>query len=82
MSIKIAGRSSLHRPGWLKAELKAELAITLVQQQRLTLGQAALLADVPQFSFQGLLADRRIPVHYDLASSRTSNRLAGARRIS
>jgi predicted HTH domain antitoxin len=50
--------------GITEAELKAELAITLFQQERLTLGQAALLADVPQFAFQRLLADRRIPIHY------------------
>ena len=48
-----------------EAELKAELAIAFFQQERLTLGQAALLAEVPQLVFQRLLAARRIPIHYD-----------------
>jgi predicted HTH domain antitoxin len=48
------------------AELKAELALALFQQDRLTLGQAAVLAGVPQLDFQRLLASRRIPLHYGL----------------
>ena len=51
-----------------EAEIKAELAVALFQQERLTLGQAARLADVPQLDFQRLLASRRIPLHYDLDS--------------
>jgi predicted HTH domain antitoxin len=49
-----------------EAELKAELALALFQQDRLTLGQAAALADLPQLDFQRLLASRRIPLHYGL----------------
>ena len=49
-----------------EAELKSELALALFQQDRLTLGQAALLADLPQLDFQRLLASRRIPIHYGL----------------
>ena len=48
-----------------EAELKAELAVTLFQQDRLTLGQASSLAGIPQLDFQRLLASRRIPIHYD-----------------
>jgi predicted HTH domain antitoxin len=47
-----------------EAELKAELALALFQQERLTLGQAALLAGLPQLDFQRLLASREIPLHY------------------
>jgi predicted HTH domain antitoxin len=47
-----------------EAEIKAELAVALFQQERLTLGQAARLAGVPQLDFQRLLASRRIPLHY------------------
>ena len=47
-----------------EAELKAELALVLFQQERLTLGQAAVLAGLPQLDFQRLLASRRIPLHY------------------
>ena len=49
-----------------EAEIKAELALALFQQERLTLGQAAQLAGVPQLDFQRLLASRRIPLHYGL----------------
>ncbi len=45
-------------------ELKQELALTLFQQERLTLGRASSLAGMSQLEFQQLLADRRIPIHY------------------
>lgn len=49
-----------------EAELKAEIAVALFQRERLTLGQAAVLADLPQLEFQRLLAARGIPLHYGL----------------
>jgi len=51
-----------------EAELKTELALALFQQERLTLGQAAILAGLPQRDFQRLLASRRIPLHYGIAA--------------
>jgi len=45
-------------------ELKRELALTLFQQERLTLGRASGLAGMSQREFQRLLADRHIPMHY------------------
>ena len=47
-----------------EAELVRELALTLFQHERLTLGQAAQLCALPQLDFQRLLASRRIPIHY------------------
>jgi predicted HTH domain antitoxin len=47
-----------------EAELRAEFAIALFRLERLTLGQAALLAALPQLDFQRLLASRDIPLHY------------------
>lgn len=47
-------------------ELKRELALALFVARRLTLIQAADLAGLGFFDFQGLLAERRIPQHYDL----------------
>jgi len=44
--------------------LKRELALTLFQQERLTLGRASSLAGMSQREFQRLLADRHIPMHY------------------
>ncbi|MFN0171202.1 MAG: UPF0175 family protein, partial [Bryobacteraceae bacterium] len=62
-------------------ELKKELALTLFQQERLTLAQASRLAEVSQLAFQALLADRKIPIHYgaeefreDLRNLRRSER--------
>ena len=65
-----------------EAELKAELALALFQQERLTLGQAALLAGLPQLDFQRVLASRRIPLHYGLEAMeqdlQRAKRLPGA----
>ena len=47
-----------------EAELKVELAIALFQQDRLTLTQAATLAQMPQLEFQRLLGSRKITIHY------------------
>jgi predicted HTH domain antitoxin len=47
-----------------EAELKVELALALFQQDRLTLGQAANLAQMPQLDFQQLLGSRKIAIHY------------------
>jgi len=51
-------------------ELKRELALTLFQQERLTLAQASRLAEMDQLTFQALLADRRIPIHYGVEEFR------------
>jgi predicted HTH domain antitoxin len=54
----------LEGTGLTEMELVRELALTLFQSERLTLGQAARLCYIPQLDFQRLLASRRIPVHY------------------
>jgi len=51
-------------------ELKRELALTLFQQERLTLAQASRLAEMGQLAFQALLAERQIPVHYGIEEFR------------
>ena len=63
-------------------ELKQELALTLFQQERLTLAQASRLAEMSQLAFQALLAERQIPIHYgaeefreDLRTLRQMNQL-------
>ena len=48
-------------------DVKRELALTLFQQERLTLAQASRLAEMSQRDFQLLLASRHIPVHYGTA---------------
>jgi predicted HTH domain antitoxin len=44
--------------------LQAEFALALFREEKLTLGQAARLAGLPQLDFQRLLASREIPLHY------------------
>jgi predicted HTH domain antitoxin len=48
-------------------ELKLELAVILFQKDKLTLGQASILAGMNRLQFQHLLASRKISVHYDVA---------------
>ena len=47
-------------------ELKREIAILLFQLDKLTLAQASKLADLPQITFQHVLAGRSITLHYDI----------------
>ena len=51
-------------------ELKQELALTLFQQERLTLAQASRFAEMGQSAFQALLAERQIPIHYGIEEFR------------
>lgn len=57
----------LRATGLSEVELMQELAIVLFQKEKLTLGQASQLAQMPQFQFQHLLASCQIPIHYDIA---------------
>jgi predicted HTH domain antitoxin len=50
-----------------EAELRQELAVLLFQRERLTLAQAARLADMDRLRFQHLLSSRGIELHYDVA---------------
>lgn len=47
-------------------ELLQEIAVTLFQKEKLTLGQASGLAEMSQYQFQHLLASRGVALHYDL----------------
>lgn len=49
-----------------EADIRAELAISLFQQERITLGTASQLAGLHQLEFQQLIASRGISVHYDV----------------
>lgn len=48
-------------------ELSREVAVMLFRDDKLTLAQAARLADMSQLAFQHLLASRDIPLHYGAA---------------
>jgi predicted HTH domain antitoxin len=56
-------------------ELRRELALTLFQQERLTLAQASRLAEITQLAFQALLAQRQIPIHYGVEEFREDLRI-------
>lgn len=53
-----------------EAEMLAEIAILLFQQERFTLGQASRFARMNQLQFQRLLASRQISLHYDVTELR------------
>jgi predicted HTH domain antitoxin len=48
-----------------KLELKEELALSLYSARKVTLIQAADIAGIGFFEFQGLLRERKVPQHYD-----------------
>ncbi len=47
-------------------EIKKELALVLFQQEKISFGKAKELAGVNIWSFQQLLGDRGITIHYDV----------------
>jgi predicted HTH domain antitoxin len=49
-----------------ESEIKLELALSLYTARKVTIIQAADIAGVGFFDFQGLLRDRKIPQHYDV----------------
>ena len=50
--------------GLSEGELRLEIAVSLFAAERLTLGQASRLAEVPQAEFLQELGSREVPVHY------------------
>jgi predicted HTH domain antitoxin len=50
-----------------EAELRQEVAVLLFELERLTLAQAARLAEMDRIRFQNLLSSRKIAPHYDVA---------------
>jgi predicted HTH domain antitoxin len=54
----------LHAASLSAEQLRLELAVALFQQNRLTLAQAARLAETDRLTFQHLLASRGVLLHY------------------
>jgi predicted HTH domain antitoxin len=48
-----------------RAEVIRELSLMLYAQEKITLGAAAEVAEMPQFEFQLFAGGRGIPPHYD-----------------
>jgi predicted HTH domain antitoxin len=57
----------LHAASMSEAELRQELAVMLFERDRLTLAQAARLAEMDRVRFQHLLSSRGIGPHYDVS---------------
>ena len=56
----------LQGTGLTPDELRREVSVWLFAEDRLTLGQAARLAQLSQAAMMRLLAQRKIPLHYGL----------------
>ncbi|MBI3194345.1 MAG: UPF0175 family protein [Ignavibacteriae bacterium] len=65
MSIQISD-DLIRSSGLNEHDLKIESAITLFQNDKLTLAQASRMAEMPQLFFQRELAKRKISLHYSL----------------
>jgi predicted HTH domain antitoxin len=52
--------------GLSEADLLVELAVLLYERDKLTLGRAAKLAGMDKWALNDLLAERKVPMHYDL----------------
>lgn len=46
-------------------EFRLEIAILFFQRKAFTLGKASEYAGLHQYEFQKILAERKIPLHYD-----------------
>lgn len=47
-------------------EVFLELAVSLFEKKKLSLGQASGLCNLSQYQFQHILASRNINIHYDV----------------
>ena len=54
-------------------ELKREIAVMLYERGNLSTGRASRLAGMGRIEFQQLLANRQIPMQYDVADLETDN---------
>ena len=53
--------------GLTASDVLTELAVLLYQREKLSLGRAARLAGLEKWAFNDLLAQRGVPMHYDVA---------------
>lgn len=56
--------------GLTERELLLEVVLLLFQRDKLSLGKAAELLNMSQISFQRLISERGIDIHYDVAEFR------------
>ena len=60
----ILSEEELHAAGMTRPELRQHIATFLFEQDRLTLGQASVLAGMSQAAFMHLLARHDLSLHY------------------
>ncbi len=65
MTIEISD-TILEKAGLSKAELKLELAIYLFKENKVSIGQASVIAGLHKIMFQKELAKRKILIHYSI----------------
>jgi predicted HTH domain antitoxin len=66
MSVTVSD-DELRSAGMSADDFRREVALLLFQQERMTLAQAARFSGMNRLSFQRLIADRGMCVHYDVA---------------
>ena len=52
--------------GWSEKEFMQEIVLLLFQNDKISLGKAAEMLNISQISFQKMLANRGITIHYDV----------------
>lgn len=57
----------LRATGMTEQEITQTLALTLFEKDKISLGQASRLAGMSQWDFRGLLVEKGISLHYDVA---------------
>ena len=55
----------VNQTGMSEEEVLTEISVLFFQMNKLSLGKAAKLCGLHQFQFQKVLANRKIPLHYD-----------------
>jgi predicted HTH domain antitoxin len=56
----------LGQPGYGLQPFLLDVAVMLYQQERVSLAKAARIAGIQRMAFQEVLAERKIPISYDL----------------
>lgn len=62
----VISENDLRATGMTETELRLEIAVLLFQKEKFTLEQAARFTGMTRIEFQQALANRKIPIHYDV----------------
>ena len=60
----------INTTNYTEDEFRLEIAILLYEKKRFSLGQAAKFSGMQKFQFQKELANRKIPLNYDIEELR------------